>query len=455
MSAGTLLVPDRRPRALEGARERAIDVTPLARSVKSPRRLGLLIICVFVVGFGAWAALVPLAGGAVASGVISPDGSKKTVQHLEGGIIRKLHVRDGDVVKAGQPLLLLETVQPRAAHDMLLTQRRTLHITRARLDAEKANRDELVFPPELLSKQPEVQAILQGQRDVFHTRRTSHLARKRVLKQRIEQLKEQIKGFQAQVASTSRQLALIAEEVKGKEELERKGYLPRPELWRMERMEAEIHGKRGEYIAAISRAEQQIGEAEIQLLTLDADRADQIANQLDQIRNELATVEERLLASEDILNRTVVAAPVSGTVVNLKFKTESGVVQRGEPILDIVPSDDVLLIDARVSPIDIDVVHVGLSAQVQLLAFSSRSTPRVKGVVRSVSADRLVDEHTRQPYYLARVEVDREELKRIAPQVELVSGMPADVLIVTGEQTMVQYLFRPFLDALWRSLRET
>jgi HlyD family secretion protein/epimerase transport system membrane fusion protein len=142
-------------------------------------------------------------------------------------------------------------------------------------------------------------------------------------------------------------------------------------------------------------------------------------------------------------------------VVNLKFKTESGVVQRGEPILDIVPSDDVLLIDARISPIDIDVVHVGLSAQVQLLAFSSRSTPRVKGVVRSVSADRLVDEHTRQPYYLARVEVDRDELKRIAPQVELVSGMPADVLIVTGERTMAQYLFRPLLDALWRSVRET
>jgi HlyD family secretion protein len=149
-----------------------------------------------------------------------------------------------------------------------------------------------------------------------------------------------------------------------------------------------------------------------------------------------------------------VMAPVSGTVLNLRFKTEGGVVQRGEPILDIVPSDDILLIDARVSPVDIDVVHPGLTAQIHLSAYSSRTVPRIDGVVRSVSADRMIDDVTKQPFYLARVEVDREALTKIGPQVELVPGMPAEVLIVTGERTMMQYLMEPFSDLFRRGFRE-
>jgi HlyD family secretion protein len=162
-----------------------------------------------------------------------------------------------------------------------------------------------------------------------------------------------------------------------------------------------------------------------------------------------------MLASKDVLARTVITAPVSGTVVNMRFKTEGGVVQRGQPILDIVPSDDVLLINARVLPTDIDVVHIGLKALVHFLAFASRNMPRIEGVVRYVSADRLVDQPTGQPYYLARVEVDHDELARLGPQIKLVPGMPAEVLIVTGERTMFQYLFKPFLDAFRRSFRES
>jgi HlyD family secretion protein/epimerase transport system membrane fusion protein len=181
---------------------------------------------------------------------------------------------------------------------------------------------------------------------------------------------------------------------------------------------------------------------------------DQITNQLDQVRVELATTSERLFASKDILNRTTIRSPIAGKVVNLRFKTDGGVVQKGEPIMDIVPSDDLLLIDARISPNDIDVVHTGLPAQVHLLAYANRTAPRISGVVKSVSADRLVDEITHQSYYLARVEVDREEIRRNDPTIELVPGMPAEVLIVTGEQTLVEYLIKPFTDALRRSLRE-
>ncbi len=415
-----------------------------------------MLSMVYFAGFGAWGAVAPIAGGAVAPGIVSPDGSRKTVQHLEGGIIGKLLVRDGDEVKAGQPLLVLENIQPKATHDMLASQFRTLLATLIRLEAEQANSEQFTTPSEFSggAADGKMALVMQAQRELFRARRQTHEARKRVLGQRIEQLGEQIRGLEAQAGSASRQFELITEELEGKEQLQRKQIITKPEILRLQRMQAEIDGRRGEYLAGIARARQQIGETQLEMLTLDAERADQIATQLVQVRTELASVRERLAASEDILRRTVVTAPVAGTVVDLRFKTEGGIVRQGEPIMDIVPVNDALLIDARVPPTDIDVVHEGLSAQIHLSAFSSRGLPRIQGTVHSVSADRLVDDVTRQPYYLARVEVDRGELRQIDPNLELVPGMPAEVLIVTRERTMFQYLFEPFVEAFRRSFRE-
>lgn len=418
--------------------------------------MGLVLTVGFLLGFGIWGSMVPIAGGATAPAIISPDGSRKTVQHLEGGIIQSLRVRDGDDVEAGQPLVILSDIQPRATYESLLDQYRTLLTTRARLLAERAGHEDFDVPGELqgTAHEPGLQRVLESQRQLLKTRNAMHQSRTRVLRQRIEQYQEQITGLEAQVQSASRQFELLSEEVAGKEQLQRKGILPKPELLRLQRLQAEILGRKGEYIGNIARARQQIGETELQVTAFDAERMDQITTQIDQVRTELATVNERLFASKDVLNRTVVTAPVSGTVVNLRFKTEGGVVQKGEPIMDIVPSEDMLLIDARVSPNDIDVVYQGLPAQVHLLAYANRTAPRIAGVVRSVSADRLLDETTRQSYYLARVEVDREQVRRTDPDIQLVPGMPAEVLIVTGEQTLVQYLLKPFTDAMRRSLRE-
>ena len=431
-----------------------INTRTLRQAVRRPARAGLFLIVVFVFGFGIWAATVPLAGGAISQGVISPDGSTRTVQHLEGGIINKLHVRDGDFVKKNQPLIVLESIQPQANYDLHRKKQRTLHITRIRLQAERNGEDQLKYPTELTGAGPETTAAIASQQELFRVRRVTYMTRKRILRRRIAQLTEQIKGYDAQVESTSRQLDLIGEEITGKRELEGKGYLPRPELLRLMRMEAEIAGRRGQYLASISQARQQIGEAELQLVANDAERAEYIASKFDQVQTELSALEEKLLASKDVLNRTVITAPVNGTIVNLHFKTEGGVVAPGAPILDIVPADERLVIDARVSPMDIDVVKIGLKAQVQLSSFSTRSLPRVAGVVRSVSADRLIDDTTNQPYYLASVEVESGELERIGLGVDLVPGMPADVLIVTGKRTMAKYLFQPFLDAIWRTFRE-
>lgn len=456
MSTGQLIANSNEQQVRWPRSSRDDDAAMLKDSIRCPVRIALALSVFYFVGFGAWGAVAPIAGGSVAPGVISPDGSRKTVQHLEGGIIGKLLVRDGDEVKAGQPLLVLENVQPKATHDMLTSQYRTLLATLLRLEAEQANSETFTIPPEFQGDMRDARTalVVRAQSDLFRARRETHLARKRVLSQRIEQLEEQIRGYEAQAGSASRQFALLSEELAGKEELQRKQIVAKPEVLRLQRMQAEIDGRRGEFLASMARARQQIGETQLEALTLDAERADQIASQLVQVRAELASVRERLSASEDILKRTVVTAPVAGSVVNMRFKTEGGIVRQGEAILDIVPSEDALLIDARVPVVDIDVVHEGLSAQIHLSAFSSRGLPRIEGTVRSVSADRVVDEKVGQSYYLARVEVDREHLRRIDSSLELVPGMPAEVLIVTQERTMFQYLFEPVLDAFRRSFRE-
>lgn len=435
---------------------RIVNAAALRRSLRWPVRLGVVVMSFFGLTFVGWGAFVPLAGGAVAPGVISPDGDRKTVQHLEGGIIAQLMVRDGDVITVGQPLVLLESLQPKATHDMLQAQQWTLLATYARLMAEQTGLTEVQFPPALQgSTDDRLLAVLEGQRRLFSDRLTAHVARKDVLRQRIEQLNEQIKGLQAQVDSSNIQLELIAEELVGKESLLKKNFITKPEVLKLQRAVAEIEGRRGEYMGAIARAQQQIGETQMQILTTDAERLDQVTTRIEQARVELATVTEKLNSSVDILKRTVITAPIAGVVLNMRFKTNGGVLKPAEPIMDIVPAEDMLLIDAKVSPVDIDVVRAGLAAKVQLTAYSGRSTPRLSGIVKTVSADRMTDEGSRQPYYLARVQVDREEIRQLHAGIELIPGMPAEVLIVTGERTMAEYLFQPFLDALWRSFRET
>ncbi len=428
----------------------------LALSTRAPRRMGLMLVFVFLGGFLAWGLTVPIAGGAIAPGVISPDGNRRTVQHLEGGIIAQLRVRDGDKVTAGQPLILLETLQARAVYNSLLSQYQTLLVMQARLEAEQNGWPEMRLPPEIEAAvaNPELARLIAAQRSIFATRRKAQEMRTVILRLRIEQSQQQIGAFEAQVRSASDQLALIADELRGKEQLLRSGLVPRPEVLRLQRNQAELLGRHGEYLGTIARTRQVIGETEMQIISLEAERLDKVSEQIDKVRVELAGVTERLEASRDVLARTAVLAPITGTVINLRFKTVEGVIRPGEAILDIVPDEEKLLIDARVAPIDIDVVHQGLAAQVRLTAYSSRGLPRIEGIVRSVSADSLQDPGTNQLYYLARVEVERGTLEQLGPNIVLVPGMPAEVLIVRRERTMVRYLIEPFRDAFRRSFRE-
>jgi HlyD family type I secretion membrane fusion protein len=423
--------------------------------IRAPLLAGLLFLLVFFLGFGAWAALAPLSSAAVAPGAVRVESNRKTVQHLEGGIIEELRVKDGDLVRAGQVLIRLDRTQAAAHHDALLHHHASLRAEEARLIAERDGRDRIAFGDELESRRddPPVAEILAGQESIFATRRRSYRGQIEILRQRVEQLRSQIAGLGAQVASEDQQLALIAEETADVDSLVGKGLERKSRLLSLRREAAELAGSRGEHTAEIARAEQAIGETGLEMLNLADRLAAEVAEALQEVQGELAGIEEELHAAKDVLRRREIRAPIPGTVMGLQFFTDGGVIEPGVPILDVVPRGEKLVIEAQVSPLDIDTVKPGLPAQVRLTAFKQRRTPTLDGRVVQVSADRVADEQAGVVYYKADVEIDPTELARLEG-VALYPGMPAEVLIQTGERTLADYLFAPILDSFARALRE-
>lgn len=432
-----------------------VEPPRLRDAVRNPARYGMALAYLFIVGGIVWSAAAPMAEGATATGIVSPDGSRRTVQHLEGGIIKELKVRDGDLVRVGDRLVTLQSTQAAALYDLYLEQARTLEATQARLSAEQEDRSDIRFPPDLVASGDErARKIIAGQTLLFNQRRSSLEAQLQILDVRKRQFEEQLSGLRAQVVSVDAQLALTEQEHSVKKSLVDKALLARSETLKLERSKAALDGDRGNFIGQIAEVEQKIGELDTQSMSLKATQSADIADQLEKARASYIDAAERLNASRDVLDRTVITAPVTGKVANLKFKTSGGVIGPGQAILDIVPTNEELLIDARVSPSDIDVVAAGLQATVHLTAYSSRGMPRVTGTVKSVSADRVTDEATGQTYYLARVEVPQSELETLEEGVVMMPGMPAEVLIVTGKRTVLAYLMEPFMAAFRRGLRE-
>lgn len=428
------------------------------RVIRGPVLFGLALVLLFFAGFGTWSAIAPLASAAVAPGLISPDGSRRTIQHLEGGIIREIRVQDGSRVEAGEPLLVLEDVAARAGRDARMANYYSLLAAEARLTAEAEGADGLIFAEavrDAAAESPEIARILEDQRERFVTRRAMIDGRKAVLQRRIAQLEAEIAGLEEQIASQDRQIDLIAQETANVRQMVDQGLERLPRLLALQRRQAEIDGQRAANVAAIARARQTIAETEMQALNLDAEMDDRIAEEISRVRTEIETLEEELRHSEDVLERTVITAPVSGTVVELRFHTVGGVIGPGDPILDIVPEEEDLLIDARISPTDIDAVRPGQTARIHFSAYAQRNQPQITGTVRQISADSLVDDQNGERYYLARVRVDRDQLAELAPEIEIIPGMPAEALIVTGERTVLDYLLEPLEETLRRGLRES
>ena len=416
---------------------------------------GSLVMLAFFGGLGSWATLAPLESAAIAQGSISVDSNRKTIQHLEGGIVGKILVRDGDVVKAGQVLIRLDETQARATLELLRGRQIATLALVARLTAERGGKAKIIFPDELVTNrsEPNVAEAIDGETNIFRVRRKTTADRVSIQEHRIAQLEEEIKGLKGQIRAEATQIRLIKDEIKDVKSLVDKGFGRRPRLLALQRRQAEIEGSRSRNRAAIARTKQSISETRIRITELQTEMLNDVLLQLRQAQSELFDLADRIQAAEDVLRRLEIRAQLPGTIVGLQVHTPGGVIGAGERLMDIVPSGDQLVIEAQVDPNDIDVVHVGLKAQVRLSAFNMRETVPVEGVVTAVSADRLSDQRTGQSYYLARIRLTGD-LKKVLGDAELQPGMPAEVIIVTGARTTLEYIFKPISASLNRAFRE-
>jgi epimerase transport system membrane fusion protein len=439
------------------AERRAADPNNTRPSDDATRytRVGWLIILVFFGGFGTWASIAPLNAAVVGDAVVKVEGNRKSVQHIDGGTVREIFVREGDRVQADDVLMLLDDTQIRAEVEILRQQQVQLLATEARLRAELAGDAEIVFPAELTAAadDPVAGSAMRDQVQEFASRRSAIEGRGAVLEQRIAQYEEQIVGLEAQAAPMAVQLESIAAERASLQELLAKGLTTRTRVLELERRESEFVGRKAELESNIARSREAITELRGEIAQLPKEQSAAITAELRDTRSRLLDVLPKLRTAEVALERTAVRTPYAGKVIDLAVFSVGAVIGRGERLLDIVPDDPSLVVEARVRVEDIADIAPGMLAEVHFTSYKQRVTPLIHGTVSEVSADRLTDERTQVPYYLAQVSVDPTELAA-SPEIQLYPGMPATVMITTRERTALDYLVGPLAASLERAFRE-
>ena len=432
----------------------------LPRSTRLPTIGGILVMAVMLMGFGVWGNTAPIAGAVVASGVFVVTGQNKIIQHLEGGVIREIYVREGDRVEAGQVLLDLDETMPRAELQRLFLRRLRLTAIDSRLMAEMREDGEVTFPAEIvnaLATTPEAKEILDNQKLAFTARRNNLDSDIKSIDESIKALEERIQGSRVQLSAVKRQIVLLDEEIETKDRLVQAGLVRKPELMVLQRTKANLEGEIGRIMGDIGDAKERIARAVEQINGVRKTAIKTAVDQLHEIRGELADVRERMLSSKGVLDRVRITAPVSGVVVKLRYHTNGGVVEAGKNIMELLPLKDELIIEARLRPQDIDSVKRGQKATVRLTALSQRITPMVSGDVIYLSADTLADEKKSQQVgptdiYIVRVKLDANTIT--IPDFKATPGMPAEVYIQTAERTFFQYLVKPIHDSMARAFRE-
>ncbi len=432
------------------------DGAPKASSDARPYIfVGFVVVLSVFGGLGAWASLAPLSGAVIAPGTVVVDSNQRTVQHLEGGIVSEILIRDGDRIAKDDLLLRLDDTRAAASLAILDGQLHVLRAREARLLAERDLKETVSFPEGLLglADDGEVSAILAGERDQFTARQAALDGQVEILKGRVSQFRDEIGGLEAQVGAKVRQIALIGQELKGLRQLHEKGYAPLTRILALEREAERLGGEQGQHKAEIARAKGGIGESELQIVQLRKTFREEVVAELRDTQAEIFDLSQRRVAAADDVRRVEVRAPIGGVVMGLGVHTLGGVISPGQPILYIVPSDDTLVIEAQVAPQDIDKVAPGLASVVRLSAFSIRSTPELLGEVITVSPDRFVDEASGEQFYKARVRIPEDQLAKLNG-LALLPGMPAEVFINTGERKALSYFVKPFTDSLTRAFRD-
>lgn len=434
----------------------APDAPETRWSASRPLRVGLLAVAILVFGLGAWAAFASISGAVVAPGRLKVASERQVVQHLEGGVVDEILVKEGDVVEAGDVVIRLDDTQTRAELAIVESQLWETLARIARLEAEQALTEDMRFAPELRAAaalDDDVAMLVEGQRRLFEARRDTVRRETEQLRERQTQIREEIAGAEAQRESLRRQLVFIDEELADAWKLYNQKLTTKSRVSALEREKARLEGQAGDLTARIAQAKGRITEIDIQITGREATRIEEAITQLRDLGANAAELKERRLSLRDTLDRLDIRAPRSGVVLDQKVFARQAVIRPADPVLYVVPSDEALVVEARIEPTSIDQVYPGQPARLRFAAFNQRTTPEVDSEVLRVSPDALTDEQTGMSYYTAELAITEETLDALG-EVTLVAGMPVDAFIQTGERSPLSYLARPMSDFFARSMLE-
>lgn len=443
---------EQQPAALSQAQMQVEEVAPV---LGTPFIIGVLVIVLFFGGFVGWSIYAPIESAAVAQGEVSVEIKRKTIQHLEGGIIGELLVKDGDTVTAGQVLIRLDDTQSKANLTLLQGRYDAIEAQEARLRSERDGLQAIQFPDSLLARKadPDIAEMLDSQQRIFSARMGALVERRAIMEQNIEQYRAEIIGVQGEVKSQHDLINYSNEEIKANEDLHEKGMVGKQRMLELKREVADVTGRLSSNQAAIARVEQRIASTRLEISELDTIRLSEVVDELQSVKAELFDYREKIHSAQYVLKRTEIVAPIAGIIVGMNVQTIGGVVAPGEAVLDIVPTNERLIIEARINPNDIDVVESGLLSHVRFNAFSQRKAKPVEGRVITVSADSLTNERTGEVYYSARIALTGD-LKEALGAEGIYPGMQVDVMIVTGSQSTLDYFLRPITQSLSHAFRE-
>ena len=427
----------------------------LPSDTSRPARLGLWVLGIGFGGFLLWAGLAPLEEGVPTQGMVTIATKRKIIQHLTGGLVRKIYVKEGQFVKKGEPLIALDDSLVRANYEAVRQRYLTLRAMEGRLLAEQGGQSKITFHPDLLQEQndPQVKQILSNQEQLFQARRQALASDMQADHEAVQGLQASLQGLDGALSSRKSQLQYIQEELKGIRDLVKEGYAPRNKQLDLERMAAEATGAIAETESNILRTNRQIAETRARAAQRVQEYRKEVEGTLADVRREVQSDQQRTKAAKDELDRMVIRAPEDGQVVGLVEQTVGGVIGPGQKLMDIVPQDEPLILEARVPPQMIDRIHKGLIADVRFSAFANSPALVVQGKVTSISSDVITDPRTGIPFYLGQIAITPEGVKQLGNH-EMQAGMPAQVVFRTGERTVLTYLLHPFLQRLAASMKE-
>lgn len=450
--------------AMPWGKELAVDGVDEETEVDLPRkeaRTGLLLGGLFFVGLLGFAAITPLDAGAIATGSVAVSGNRQAVQHPDGGVVTELAVQEGSQVRQGQVLLKVSATDIVAAERGLTSEIIMLLAQRARLQAERDGAAGITTPVEyssyLASDAPLAADAMRSQRLLFDARRQSMATERGVLGQRIAQHNRQINGYSHQITSNRTQRQLIGDELEGMRTMSERGFVSKNRLRATERAAAQLDGDFGALQSDVARLDEAIGESRLQIVSVNRQMMEEVALQLRDVQIRLDELQPKLIAAREKLDKSVIRAPASGRVVALNIFTVGGVVSPGEVLMEIVPDDKSLIVEAQANPTDADDLYPGMETQVRFSGVQERSLPILMGSIREVSADSFEDERTGVPYFRIEVEVPPEQLAKLEElrgENPLRAGMPAEVMVPLRKRTALDYLIEPLTQTIWKSGRE-